>query len=294
MYVFEPAIPPPTDRVTRGRYTVSKLDRAIKLVLKDGYSCYKASHITGVPRTTVQKRIAAIRSQMGQQSTSAMQGMATSNISNNSFGGDMNMYDVANVEVIEFVEVPSFELPDGTYLVSDDGLIPQEYIPMCHETLHLSCVEQPKRFLGQAFITQTMRITCLWLAAKKAVEVEPRLFPLFLYKNILRLHYGLPPPMRVMGDAYVKDEFRRHKSSVPPQSMEFLQEWTQYCATLSKQLHGTGLKDSIGKNMEPGQFEKFSEEQLHQLLELKEEAEKPLPEDKKVPGSGGSCKAASS
>ena len=52
-------------------------------------------------------------------------------------------------------------------------------------------------------------------------------FPLVLYKRILRLHYGLPSPeMKLMGDAYVKDEFRRHKAASPEQALLFLKEWT--------------------------------------------------------------------
>ena len=52
-------------------------------------------------------------------------------------------------------------------------------------------------------------------------------FPLILYKRILRLHYGLPSQeMRIMGDSYVKDEFRRHKNATPEQALHFLKEWT--------------------------------------------------------------------
>ncbi|GMR59338.1 hypothetical protein PMAYCL1PPCAC_29533, partial [Pristionchus mayeri] len=113
------------------------------------------------------------------------------------------------------------------------------------------------------------------MAARNALQkIDPSLFPLLLYKRILRLHYGLPPPARLMGDAYVKDEFRRHKTAPREQALIFLHEWTQYCTMLSKQLTGRGIsKGIIGKDFDDGDLEKFSEEQLGQLLELKEEAD---------------------
>ncbi|VDO83845.1 unnamed protein product [Heligmosomoides polygyrus] len=41
-----------------------------------------------------------------------------------------------------------------------------------------------------------------------------------------RLHCGLPAPARLMGDAYVKDEFRRHKDAGPEYAAIFVNEWT--------------------------------------------------------------------
>uniref|UniRef100_A0A0K0DFZ7 Succinate dehydrogenase assembly factor 3 n=1 Tax=Angiostrongylus cantonensis TaxID=6313 RepID=A0A0K0DFZ7_ANGCA len=40
------------------------------------------------------------------------------------------------------------------------------------------------------------------------------------------LHCGLPPQARIMGDIYVKDEFRRHKDASPEHSATFINEWT--------------------------------------------------------------------
>ncbi|GMS80277.1 hypothetical protein PENTCL1PPCAC_2452 [Pristionchus entomophagus] len=114
------------------------------------------------------------------------------------------------------------------------------------------------------------------MAARAVVhKIDPALFPLVLYKRILRLHYGLPPPARLMGDAYVRDEFRRHKTAPREQALVFLHEWMQYCTMLSKQLTGRGIsKGIIGKDFEHTDLDKFNEEQLSQLLELKEEAER--------------------
>ena len=46
-----------------------------------------------------------------------------------------------------------------------------------------------------------------------------------LYKTILKLHRGLPPDLAYMGDAYVKDEFRRHKKANPEQTISFMEAW---------------------------------------------------------------------
>ncbi|CAJ0588558.1 unnamed protein product [Cylicocyclus nassatus] len=115
------------------------------------------------------------------------------------------------------------------------------------------------------------------MSARKAVKAlaRPELYPLYLYKRILRLHYGLPPPARLMGDTYVKDEFRRHKNATPEQTAVFVNEWTNYCITLAKQLSQKGIvKGFLGKDLEPENLDSFAEDQLRQLLDLKIESER--------------------
>nr|XP_033786937.1 succinate dehydrogenase assembly factor 3, mitochondrial isoform X3 [Geotrypetes seraphini] len=46
-----------------------------------------------------------------------------------------------------------------------------------------------------------------------------------LYKKILRLHKILPLDLKVLGDQYVKDEFKRHKTVNPTEAQRFLEEW---------------------------------------------------------------------
>ena len=46
-----------------------------------------------------------------------------------------------------------------------------------------------------------------------------------LYKTCLRLHRGLPTQMQIVGDAYVKDEFKRHKSANQEQTAAFMEAW---------------------------------------------------------------------
>lgn len=46
-----------------------------------------------------------------------------------------------------------------------------------------------------------------------------------LYRRILLLHRVLPPDLKALGDQYVKDEFRRHKTVGSDEARRFLQEW---------------------------------------------------------------------
>ncbi|KAB1276751.1 Succinate dehydrogenase assembly factor 3; mitochondrial [Camelus dromedarius] len=46
-----------------------------------------------------------------------------------------------------------------------------------------------------------------------------------LYRRILLLHRVLPPDLKALGDQYVKDEFRRHKTVRSDEAQRFLQEW---------------------------------------------------------------------
>uniref|UniRef100_A0ACB8FUP8 Uncharacterized protein n=1 Tax=Sphaerodactylus townsendi TaxID=933632 RepID=A0ACB8FUP8_9SAUR len=50
-----------------------------------------------------------------------------------------------------------------------------------------------------------------------------------LYRIILRLHRALPLELKTLGDQYVKDEFRRHKSVGSAEAQCFLQEWEISC-----------------------------------------------------------------
>uniref|UniRef100_F7DPS7 Succinate dehydrogenase assembly factor 3 n=1 Tax=Equus caballus TaxID=9796 RepID=F7DPS7_HORSE len=46
-----------------------------------------------------------------------------------------------------------------------------------------------------------------------------------LYRRLLLLHRVLPPDLKALGDQYVKDEFRRHKTVGSEEAQRFLQEW---------------------------------------------------------------------
>jgi Complex1_LYR-like len=50
-----------------------------------------------------------------------------------------------------------------------------------------------------------------------------------LYRSLLRAHQThLSQEMRQVGDAYIKAEFRLHKSASPKQAQTFITEWTAY------------------------------------------------------------------
>lgn len=46
-----------------------------------------------------------------------------------------------------------------------------------------------------------------------------------LYKRILVLHRFLPIHLKALGDQYVKDEFRRHKTAAKEEVTSFMKEW---------------------------------------------------------------------
>lgn len=47
-----------------------------------------------------------------------------------------------------------------------------------------------------------------------------------LYKTILQLHQSLPEALKLLGNSYVRDEFKRHKTCNPAESAQFMMEWT--------------------------------------------------------------------
>ncbi|XP_055542983.1 succinate dehydrogenase assembly factor 3, mitochondrial [Wyeomyia smithii] len=92
-----------------------------------------------------------------------------------------------------------------------------------------------------------------------------------LYKTILKLHRGLPAELHLLGDQYVKDEFRRHKSCSVEEANLFMKEWTDYAVTLANQLHFKGKPTPIeylGKNLDISNLDNFNEQQISQLYEL--------------------------
>lgn len=101
----------------------------------------------------------------------------------------------------------------------------------------------------------------------KAVS-QSLLPPLVLYRHLLRAHRKhLPIEMRVLGDDYVKAEFRRTKSTDNPvHIIGFLSEWKSYLDQIAA---GDATKDTQrGKQLDPQILEKMSPEQIGQLYEL--------------------------
>ncbi|KAI6249934.1 Succinate dehydrogenase assembly factor 3, mitochondrial [Erysiphe necator] len=77
--------------------------------------------------------------------------------------------------------------------------------------------------------------------------------PIPLYRRILRTHRKhLPKQMRLLGDEYVKKEFRSHKNIENPiHIIGFLKEWQMY----AQKLEGN---EWIGERMDPAKIEKMS------------------------------------
>lgn len=92
--------------------------------------------------------------------------------------------------------------------------------------------------------------------------------PIPLYRRLLRAHrHALAPEMRSLGDAYIKDEFRRHrKTDNPLHLIGFLSQWKLYLDALEVD-RGLGMQ-SDGRRLDADLLEKLSEEQVYQLYEL--------------------------
>ncbi|GAA6042194.1 hypothetical protein JCM8097_005010 [Rhodosporidiobolus ruineniae] len=122
-----------------------------------------------------------------------------------------------------------------------------------------------------------------------AAELLP---PLQLYRRLLRVHRrALPRELRVMGDDYVKAEFRRTRSSDNPlHIVGFLSEWKKYLDFHESQLpasadmgKGKGRESAeelarreqaqwervqLGEKLDQGLLEALSADQVGQLYEL--------------------------
>lgn len=111
---------------------------------------------------------------------------------------------------------------------------------------------------------------------------------LSLYRSLLRAHKThLPSEMRGLGDAYVKSEFRLHKSAEPEQVQRFFTEWEKYLeqilmtARAKKAVSVGSVEDESRKGDRAPVFQfgtdlspdvELSEEQTTQLEKLREEA----------------------
>ncbi|KAK8114047.1 acn9 family domain containing protein [Apiospora kogelbergensis] len=87
--------------------------------------------------------------------------------------------------------------------------------------------------------------------------------PIPLYRRLLRAHRKhLPSEMRVLGDEYIKAEFRAHRNVDNPAHMiGFLTEWQLY----AQKIEGEAWK---GEKIDPAKVEKMSDQQIGQMYEL--------------------------
>ncbi|KAK3937168.1 succinate dehydrogenase assembly factor 3, mitochondrial [Diplogelasinospora grovesii] len=87
--------------------------------------------------------------------------------------------------------------------------------------------------------------------------------PIPLYRRLLRAHRNhLPAEMRLLGDEYIKAEFRAHRNvDNPAHLIGFLTEWQLY----AQKIEGDSW---VGEKLDPAKIEKMSDQQLGQLYEL--------------------------
>ena len=77
--------------------------------------------------------------------------------------------------------------------------------------------------------------------------------PIPLYRRLFRAHRKhLPKEMRLLGDEYIKNEFRAHKSVENPMHIiGFLSEWQSY----AQRIEGENWR---GEKMDKGKIDKMS------------------------------------
>ncbi|GCB72757.1 succinate dehydrogenase assembly factor 3, mitochondrial [Scyliorhinus torazame] len=100
-----------------------------------------------------------------------------------------------------------------------------------------------------------------------------------LYKRILLVHRLLPPNLRVLGDRYVREEFRRNRVAGVQEANRFMEEWEAYADLLQEQVTQSVMSPMqsapYGADLTANKLNNFSGEQIGQLYELMQEATKP-------------------
>jgi hypothetical protein len=87
-----------------------------------------------------------------------------------------------------------------------------------------------------------------------------------LYRSILKAHVRLlPVNLRLLGDSYVKSEFRLHKNvSLQKEKDQFFSAWEGYLQDLT-------LRESqVGRDLKYTELMSLNEEQKKKLIEMKE------------------------
>lgn len=111
----------------------------------------------------------------------------------------------------------------------------------------------------------TLRLLATPTSLRRGLKPEPTalLPPIPLYRRLLRAHRKhLPAEMRVLGDEYVKSEFRAHqKIDNPVHIVGFLTEWQLY----TQMIEGDNWR---GEKMDKAKVDKMSDEQIAQMYEL--------------------------
>lgn len=97
-----------------------------------------------------------------------------------------------------------------------------------------------------------------------------------LYRSILKAHGSkLPADLRQLGNAYVRNEFKLHKTVTHEQRLaDFYQSWDEYLQMMAKQTP----RGKVGREMRENERKYLSDEQKDKLVELQEEIKKDINE----------------
>lgn len=83
---------------------------------------------------------------------------------------------------------------------------------LCH-----FCFFKPRQPATMRLVHRLLMATPASIGSKSSLsEALALLPPLQLYRRILRVHRKLDPELRVLGDSYVKKEFRAHRTAENP------------------------------------------------------------------------------
>lgn len=93
-----------------------------------------------------------------------------------------------------------------------------------------------------------------------------------LYKRILKAHTRLPDDLKFVGDKYVKEEFKRHKSAESGYVEVFMNQWKVYVENIEQQIK-INQPNKFGNNLPEEVIERdFNDSHIVQLYELKQAA----------------------
>ncbi|PSN41248.1 hypothetical protein C0J52_15193 [Blattella germanica] len=124
--------------------------------------------------------------------------------------------------------------------------------------------------LNTASICQLVPLTPR-LVALKTIEMQmPAHRNDELLALLLECLIGLPPELRVLGNSYAREEFKKHKTCNKAETAVFMVEWTKYVVMLAQQLGLKGPKEAsyLGKDLNVNSLDDMREDQIVQLYEL--------------------------
>lgn len=112
------------------------------------------------------------------------------------------------------------------------------------------------------------RLTAQNIKTIERMRNQQRDFSLRLYRSILRAHRYLPPDMRLVGDAYVKEEFHLHKTAKPEHLQPFYDQWIEYLVHLRSAFDSP---ETLGQNIPHEDLDALDDEKREKLFQMHDE-----------------------